>query len=73
MVNTENKTTRYRNFDEGTEFLTAEERDTFLRTIRHIADTAIEAGCRELLVADLEIINSITEKNDAMFEEWING
>lgn len=65
--------TRYRNFDEGTEFLSAEERATYLRTIRHIADTAINAGCRQLLLADLEIINSLNEKNDAMFEEWINA
>lgn len=63
----------YRNFDEGTEFLSAEERATYLRTIRHIADTAINAGCRQLLLADLEIINSLNEKNDAMFEEWINA
>ena len=39
----------YRNFDEGTEFLSAEERGTYLRTMRHIADTAINAGCRQLL------------------------
>lgn len=65
--------TRYVNFDEGTEFLSAEERATYLRTIRHIADTAINAGCRQLLLADLEIINSLNEKNDAMFEEWINA
>lgn len=65
--------TRYRNFDEGTEFLSAEERVTFLRTIRHIADTAINAGCRQLLLADLETINALEEKNDAMFEEWINA
>ena len=65
--------TRTKNFDEGTEFLSAEERETFLRTIRHIADTAIESGCRDLLVSDLEIINSLYEKNEAMFEEWING
>lgn len=65
--------TRYRNFDEGTEFLSAEERGTYLRTMRHIADTAINAGCRQLLVADLEIINSLNEKNEAMFEEWINA
>lgn len=65
--------TRYVNFDEGTEFLSAEERGTFLRTMRHIADTAINAGCRQLFLADLEIINSLKEKNDAMFEEWING
>ena len=45
--------TRYRNFDEGTEFLSAEERVTFLRTMRHIADTAIDAGCRQLLLAAL--------------------
>lgn len=64
---------RYRNFDEGTEFLSAEERVTFLRTIRHIADTAINAGCRQLLLADLETINALEEKNDAMFEEWINA
>lgn len=65
--------TRYGNFDEGTEFLSAEERSTYLRTMRHIADTAINAGCRQLLLADLEIINSLNEKNDAMFEEWINA
>lgn len=65
--------TTYRNFDDGTEFLSAEERGTFLRTMRHIADTAINAGCRQLLLADLEIINSLNEKNDAMFEEWINA
>lgn len=65
--------TRYVNFDEGTEFLSAEERATYLRTMRHIADTAINAGCRQLLLADLEIINSLNEKNDAMFEEWINA
>lgn len=65
--------TRYRNFDEGTEFLSAEERGTYLRTMRHIADTAINAGFRQLLVADLEIINSLNEKNEAMFEEWINA
>lgn len=65
--------TRYRNFDEGTEFLSAEERGTYLRTMRHIADTAINAGCRQLLVADMEIINSLNEKNEAMFEEWINA
>lgn len=70
MVNTE---TRYRNYDEGTEMLSSEERETFLRTMRHIADTAIEAGCRELLVSDLEIINALEEKNEAKFEEWING
>lgn len=70
MVNTE---TRYRNYDEGTEFLSAEERETYLRTMRHIADTAIEAGCGELLVSDLEIINALEEKNEAKFEEWING
>lgn len=63
----------YRNFDEGTEFLSAEERSTYLKTLRHIADTAMESGCRQLLLADLEIINSLNEKNDAMFEEWING
>ena len=68
-----NEITRYRNFDEGTEFLSAEERVTFLRTIRHIADTAINAGCRQLLLADLETINALEEKNDAMFEEWINA
>ncbi len=65
--------TRYRNFDEGTEFLSAEERGTFLRTMRHIADTAMESGCRDLLVSDLEIINNLYEKNEAMFEEWINA
>lgn len=65
--------TRYRNFDEGTEFLSAEERGMYLRTMRHIADTAINAGCRQLLLADLEIINSLNEKNEAMFEEWINA
>ena len=65
--------TRYRNFDEGTEFLSAEERGTFLRTMRHIADTAINAGCRQLLLADLETINALEEKNNAMFEEWINA
>lgn len=65
--------TRYRNFDEGTEFLSDEERGTFLRTMRHIADTAIESGCRDLLVSDLEIINNLYEKNEAMFEEWINA
>ncbi len=64
---------RYRNFDEGTEFLSAEERVTFLRTMRHIADTAINAGCRQLLLADLETINALEEKNDAMFEEWLNA
>lgn len=65
--------TRYRNFDEGTEFLSDEERGTFLRTMRHIADTAMESGCRDLLVSDLEIINNLYEKNEAMFEEWINA
>lgn len=65
--------TRYRNFDEGTEFLSAEERGTFLRTMRHIADTAINAGCGQLLVSDLQVINALEEKNDAMFEEWINA
>lgn len=65
--------TRYRNFDEGTELLSAEERATYLRTMRHIADTAINAGCRQLLLADLETINALNEKNDAMFEEWINA
>lgn len=65
--------TRYGNFDEGTEFLSDEERGTFLRTMRHIADTAINAGCRQLLLADLETINALKEKNEAMFEEWING
>lgn len=65
--------TRYRNFDEGTEFLSAEERGTFLRTMRHIADTAINAGCGQLLVSDLQIIQALEEKNDAMFEEWINA
>ena len=63
----------YRNFDEGTEFLSAEERATYLKTLRHIADTAMESGCRQLFLADLEIINSLNEKNDAMFEEWINA
>lgn len=65
--------TRYRNFDEGTEFLSAAERGTYLRTMRHIADTAINAGCRQLLLADLETINALEEKNEAMFEEWINA
>lgn len=68
-----NELTRYRNFDEGTEFLSAEERGTFLRTMRHIADTAINAGCGQLLVSDLQVINALEEKNDAMFEEWINA
>lgn len=62
-----------KNFDEGTEFLSAEERNTYLRTMRHIADTAIENGCGQLLVSDLQVIQALDEKNEAMFEEWINA
>lgn len=65
--------TGYKNFDEGTEFLSAGERDTYLRTMRHIAETAINAGCGQLLVSDLQIIHALDEKNEAMFEEWINA
>lgn len=66
-------TTEKINYDEGTEFLSAEERATFLRTIRSIAETAINAGCRELLVSDLRTLQALKDKNEAMFEEWING
>ena len=62
-----------KSFDEGTEFLSAGERDTYLRTMRHIAETAINAGCGQLLVSDLQIIQALDEKNEAMLEEWINA
>lgn len=65
--------TETRKYDEGTEFLSEEERGTFLRTIRNIAETAIKAGCRELLVSDLQALQALEEKNEANFEEWING
>lgn len=60
-----------KSFDEGTEFLSAEERDTYMRTMRHIADTAINAGCGQLIVSDLQVIQALEEKNEAMFEEWL--
>lgn len=66
-------TTEKINYDEGTEFLSAEEKTTFLRTVRSIAETAINAGCRELLVSDLHTLQALKDKNEAMFEEWING
>ena len=66
-------TTEKINYDEGTEFLSAEEKTTFLRTVRSIAETAINAGCRELLVYDLHTLQALKDKNEAMFEEWING
>lgn len=65
--------TEPRKYDEGTEFLSEEERETFLRTVRSIAETAINAGCRELLVSDLQTLQALEDKNEANFEEWING
>lgn len=65
--------TETRKYDEGTEFLSEGERETFLRTIRNIAETAIKAGCRELLVSDLHTLQALEDKNEANFEEWING
>lgn len=63
----------YRKFDEGTEFLNDEEREAYLKTVRHIADTAIEAGCGKLLVSDLQTLQALEDKNNANFEEWINA
>ena len=63
---------QYAEYDLGTAFLSKEERDTYLRTMRHIADTAINAGCRELLVSDLEIIRALEDKSEALFEEWLS-
>ena len=62
----------YKPFDFNTEFLSAEERDTYMRVMRHVAETARESGCRDLLVNDLEILTSLEEKNEAMFMEWLN-
>lgn len=62
----------YKPYDFGTEFLDTMERDTFLRVLRHIADTAIKAGCRDLLLQDLETLTALEEKNEAMFLEWLD-
>lgn len=43
----------------------------YIDAILRIAETAIRENFGKLAVADLEIVNSLNDKNDALLEEWL--
>lgn len=53
--------------------LPAEDRIRYAQTLYSIAKDAIQAQCRDLKVADLEILTALEEKADACFEEWLHS
>lgn len=55
------------------EFLSRNERLSYVEALYAIAKDAIAAKCPVLKVKDLEILTGLEEKSDAVFEEWLNG
>lgn len=47
------------------------ERKQYIDAILRIAETAIANNFGKLAVSDLEIVNSLNDKNDALLEEWL--
>lgn len=55
------------------EFLSRNERLSYVEALYAIAKDAIAVKCPALKVKDLEILAALEEKSDAVFEEWLNG
>lgn len=55
------------------EFLSRNERLSYVEALYALAKDAIAAKCPALKVKDLEIVTALEEKSDAVFEEWLNG
>ena len=51
--------------------LNYQERKQYIDAILRIAETAIANNFGKLAVSDLEIVNSLNDKNDALLEEWL--
>lgn len=53
--------------------LIAEERETFLKVAMEIARIAVAENFGKLPVQYVEIYNSLADKNEAKFVEWVGG
>lgn len=43
----------------------------YINTLYAVARTAVDAHCGALRISDLEILQSLEDESNALFEEWI--